>query len=97
MAKKIKLPKNKRKEKISLFDFGDILDAGTKQPHVELFSNKKALVENCRGINEYSDFLISLNIGEKSLLFLGKGLQISSLESKNVVITGEIETINFIQ
>jgi len=37
-----------------------------------------------------------LNLGGKSGIFIGKNLKISSLEGKNLVITGEIETINFL-
>ena len=98
MAKKIKLPKNKTKERIHLFDYDDVLNtASAKLPHIELFSNKKVLVEKCKGINEYNNETVCINIGEKGMIFHGKNLQISSLESKNVVITGEIDTINFIE
>ena len=47
MAKKIKLQKFKKKEKIHLFDYNDIFEtSGPKAPHIELFSNKKIFVEN---------------------------------------------------
>ena len=97
MAKKIKLPKQKTKEKLHLFDYNDAptLDE-VKSAHIELFSNQRALVERCKGVFEYNDTLIKLNLGGKSGIFIGKNLKISSLEGKNLVITGEIETINFL-
>ena len=97
MAKKIKLPKQKTKEKLHLFDYNDTptLDE-VKSAHIELFSNQRALVERCKGVFEYNDTLIKLNLGGKSGIFIGKNLKISSLEGKNLVITGEIETINFL-
>lgn len=97
MAKKIKLPKKKTKEKLHFFDYNDTPSLGEiKSTHIELFSNKRALVERCKGVFEYNDTLVKLNLGGKSGIFIGKNLKITSLEGKNLVITGEIETINFL-
>ncbi len=97
MAKQIKLPKQKIKVTLHLFDYNDTptLDE-VKSAHIELFSNQRALVERCKGVFEYNDTLIKLNLGGKSGIFIGKNLKISSLEGRNLVITGEIETINFL-
>lgn len=97
MAKKVKLPKHKAKEKLHFFDYNDTPSLSeVKTAHIELFSNKRALVERCKGVFEYNETFIKLNLGGKSGIFTGKNLKISSLEGKNLVITGEIETINFL-
>ena len=97
MAKKIKLPKQKTKEKLHFFFYYYTQSLGEiKSTHIELFSNKRALVERCKGVFEYNDTLVKLNLGGKSGIFIGKNLKITSLEGKNLVITGEIETINFL-
>ena len=97
MAKKIKIPKKKHKEKIHLFDYNDGKTiGGAKEARIEIFSNKSALIERCRGIYEYSDTFIKLNLGGVSGIFVGKNLKISSLEDKNLMICGDIEAVNFV-
>ncbi len=97
MAKKIKIPKQKNKEKIHLFDYNDAkIVGGATNARIELFLNKGALVERCRCIYEYSDTFIKLNLGGVNGVFVGKNLRISSLEEKNLMICGDIEAVNFI-
>ena len=97
MAKKIKIPKKKTKEKLHLFDYNDTFSAGAvNAAHIEFFSNNRALVERCKGVYEYTDTLIKLNLGGMSGIFVGKNLKILSLEGKNLVITGEIEGLSFL-
>ena len=46
MAKRIKIPKETKKEKIHLFDYYDVLGMGSmSSARIEFFSNEKVIVE----------------------------------------------------
>jgi hypothetical protein len=62
---------------------------------IMLSSNKEAVVEGCRGILEYSDDRIKLNIGGGTLLFVGTNLSIDSLTVNGVVISGKFTSVEF--
>lgn len=96
MAKRIKIPKETKKEKIHLFDYYDVLGMGSmSSARIEFFSNEKVIVEKCRCVSEYTDTLIRLNLGEKNAILMGENLKINSLEGKNIVITGVVNTLEF--
>ena len=97
MSKKIKLEKSNKKRNVKLFDFNDgVSSLGYKQgAHIELFSNKYAYIEHCMGVYEYSDTLIKLNTGKGSVVFCGEKLEITTLEGKNLTVTGNISSVEF--
>ncbi|MBE6767195.1 MAG: hypothetical protein E7550_06380 [Ruminococcaceae bacterium] len=63
--------------------------------HIELFSNKEAIIDGIKGVLEYSDCYIKLNIGRGTLDVFGQRLEISSLDAEGMVICGSIEKIEF--
>lgn len=63
--------------------------------HIEISTNKEALVDGCRGIMEYDEDKIKLNIGNGTVTFLGRGLHISSLGQTQAIIRGFILNIEF--
>ena len=63
--------------------------------HIEMFSNKKIIIEGCYGINEYADSLIRLNMPKGQLLIFGHSLEIESMEEKIIIISGKITSVEF--
>lgn len=63
--------------------------------HIELFSNKEAVIDGIKGVLEYSDCFIKLNIGRGTVEFWGNGLEITSLDINGLSISGKISKIEF--
>ncbi len=63
--------------------------------HIELFSNKEAVVDGIKGVVEYNDCYIKLNTGKGAVEFWGTGLEISSLDINGLVISGNISKLEF--
>lgn len=84
------------KDKVTLFGKGLELPPGIiGGAHIELFSNREMVVDGCKGIMEYSDSRICLNIGKGSLTICGSDLQLTSLGLDNAVISGTIVNVEF--
>lgn len=62
---------------------------------IETFSNKEAIIEGCKGILEYSDEYIKLNIGCGNVGFFGVGLYAHSFFNETLVIKGKIKNIEY--
>ncbi len=73
-------------------DLQNIMQGGA---HIELFSNKEAIIDGIRGVLEYNDCYIKLNTGKGTLEFSGSMLEISSLDAEGLIICGKIEKIEF--
>ncbi len=63
--------------------------------HIELFSNKEAVIDGMRGVLEYNDCYIKLNTGRGTVEFFGTNLEISSLDINGLSISGNISKIEF--
>ena len=63
--------------------------------NIELFGNNEAMIEGCKGVIEYSDDEIKLNIGKNEIQFLGTDLVIKSYFNEEIAIEGNILTIGF--
>lgn len=70
----------------------DMLPGGVK---VEVFSNKEAIIEGCKGIMEYNDDYIKINIGRGSIVFTGDELFAYSYFGETLVIKGRINNIEY--
>lgn len=95
--RKLKIGAVKTKSSIDLF--GRVLDippgmAGGNVK-IELSANREACVEGCKGIIEYYDTLIKLNIGNGTVSFCGKNLHISVYNPDVTVITGIINSVQY--
>lgn len=65
-------------------------------PHIELCSDKRAVVEGCRGILSYSDKMISLNCKNITVSFSGVNLSLCELMEGKVTVKGKINDINLL-
>lgn len=61
----------------------------------ELISNTEARIDGCKGIIEYSEEKISLNLGNVCAEFCGSQLVLRLFESEQAVINGCFSAINF--
>ena len=64
--------------------------------HIELFGNREAIVNECRGILEYSESRIKLNLGKISVLFTGSNLCMKEYGSSFASVSGDIMTVEFV-
>ena len=62
---------------------------------IEIRGLSDILIEGCRGIIEYNEYTITLNLGKCTVSIGGKDLEINNLSEQQAVITGVIEKINF--
>ena len=62
---------------------------------LEITSNKEAVVENCKGILEYTQERIRLLTPGITIKFTGKELYIGCMSGKGAVVSGVIDTIEF--
>lgn len=67
----------------------------TMSSNIELLGNKEAIVEGCKGILEYDENTIRLNLGKQSVRFGGIDLTLKCMNSDNVIIHGVITTVEF--
>ena len=74
---------------------GDLANVLLGGAHIELFSNREAVIDGIRGVLEYSDCYIKLNIGKGTLDFWGNNLEITSLDADGIGICGKINKIEF--
>lgn len=97
MSKKIKLNKRKAKEKFKLFGAAIQMtsDPFSKLAQINLKGNREMIVDGCYGIEEYSDCLISINIGNSTLKIIGFDFSISDYSESNITVKGIIKNIEF--
>lgn len=67
----------------------------TGTARIELSGNRRAAVEGCRGILEYEEGVIRLNTGSGIIRFTGRNLGVSCLTEDSAVVTGYIQTMEF--
>ncbi len=62
---------------------------------IDLISNTRAIIDGCKGIIEYSEEKISLNLGNVCAEFCGAELNMNAFEDEQVILNGRFSTINF--
>ena len=64
-------------------------------PIIQLYSNKKIIVEGCYGINEYNNDVVKINLPRGQLIVFGRDLEIINMEEKTVIIKGILHSFEF--
>ncbi|MBQ8027250.1 MAG: YabP/YqfC family sporulation protein [Clostridia bacterium] len=62
---------------------------------IELTGNEEAVIDGCKGIIEYSDEKITLNLGKICAEFSGSGLEMKTFEYEQAIIKGTFINIGF--
>ncbi len=73
------------------FDFENELKASP----IELYGNRRVIVFDCKSIIDYSDDLITLDLGELKLSVKGERLVADSFSFGQTDISGKINEIRF--
>jgi sporulation protein YqfC len=64
--------------------------------HIELFSNAEVIIDGCKSIIKCTDTSITLNTGKRAVSVTGDALVIKSFVCEQVVIDGEILSLDFV-
>lgn len=98
MAKKLRIPTDKKRTKVHLFSFEDKTEKQVSadiKSHIELFSNEEITVEMCRGILDYNEEYIKLRLLKGGLVIFGNGLCITYFENSTIRIKGVFTSLEF--
>ncbi len=97
MGKKLKIEKNKKKEKWNLFgtDASPLESALLTGPRIELFSNNRAIVEGCLSVYEYNDNYLKLKTTSGAVILVGEAFDIVSFGDKTITVKGKISSLEF--
>lgn len=64
-------------------------------PRITLLGNMQLLIENHKGIVEYTGERVRIRLNREELLIAGKGLALGNLQAEELVIEGEITGLYF--
>ena len=73
----------------------DLRSKASPVGNIELYGNKEIIVDGCKGVTDYGDSFIKLNIGEKNLKISGRELVVTSYIYEQANIKGEIVSLEF--
>jgi sporulation protein YqfC len=71
-------------------------DAILDLPRITIIGGLQLYVENHKGIVEFTDHRLRLSLSQGELIILGKHLIVKSIFSKEILIEGEIDGIQYV-
>ncbi len=74
------------------FPLGAMMDLS----HFEINSNREVIIEGSKGILQYDENIIRVNMGKMIVSFNGRKLSLKCLETDSLIIVGFITSIEFI-
>lgn len=96
MAKRLKVESSKKKEKWKIFSMQDGIEKEfLKGPQIEMFGNKRIIIEGCLGVYEYNQNYLKLRLKNGALILCGNDFDISSFEESTITVGGKISTLEF--
>ena len=63
--------------------------------HIDIKSNREAVVEGCNSIEEYDENMVKIKVSKMVISFFGKNLAIKCMSVDSLVIEGIISSIEF--
>lgn len=63
--------------------------------HIEIFSNEKIILEGCRGIIDYENNYIKLQLKKGHIIIIGTDFLISAFENERITVNGKIVSLEF--
>lgn len=64
-------------------------------PRITMLGNQQLLVENHKGIIEYTPFLVRIKLNQGELTILGKNLMLSNLQLEQILVEGIVGEIKY--
>ena len=72
------------------------MEKGQGGPVVELYGNRRAVVDGCDGIVDYDQEKVVLRAGRLTLEIQGEGLRLTRLTERSAVIQGRIHQVSYV-
>ncbi|MDQ5983717.1 MAG: YabP/YqfC family sporulation protein [Eubacteriales bacterium SKADARSKE-1] len=72
------------------------LGSSLDSAHFEVNSNSEVIIEGCKGILQYDENIIKVNMGKMITAFCGRKLSVKCLNTDSLIVTGFITSIEFI-
>ncbi len=90
--------KSARKNKFNFtVDKEEVLNTNIiKGVHIEFFSNKKMIIEGCRGIIDYQSEYLKLKLKKGFINIIGTDFLISTFEEEKLIVNGNITSVEFL-
>ncbi len=96
MVKKIKIGLKNKTDKIRLFtDAQDTTFEEFGLSHINFTSNRKVIIDGCKGVIDYNENFVCLNLGKKMISLIGKDLKILDFTDSEITIVGDISQAEF--
>ena len=64
-------------------------------PRITMLGNKQILVENHKGIIEYTSQLVRISLSQGELTIIGSGLMLGNLQQEQILVEGEIREVRY--
>ncbi|MEG2597159.1 MAG: YabP/YqfC family sporulation protein [Oscillospiraceae bacterium] len=58
------------------------------EPQMQLIGNSELFIEGCQSILEYDDMMITLLVGKRKLLIMGRELTVSGYTDSSITVKG---------
>ncbi len=82
------MKKNRRDIPVAAANLGSV--------HMNISGNREVVLEGNKGVVEYGDTSIKINVGKYIISFTGRGLHIKCMTDCEIVIHGFITSIEYI-
>ncbi|HOQ37145.1 MAG TPA: sporulation protein YqfC [Acetivibrio sp.] len=97
-TQKSKGEENKRKLKEKVAELLELpKEVVMDLPKITMFGDRNLLVENYKGIIEYDDNKIRINTGKGIIKVTGEKLVIKEITQEDLMIDGDIDTLEFLK
>ncbi|WP_094606241.1 hypothetical protein SPSIL_026570 [Sporomusa silvacetica DSM 10669] len=64
-------------------------------PRITMLGNKQLLVENHKGIIEYTPSLVRIKLSQGELLIYGQTLTLGNLQAEQILVEGVVQKVNY--
>ncbi len=64
-------------------------------PRITMLGNQQVLIENHKGIIEYTPLLVRVSLNRGELVIIGQNISLGSLQSEQILVEGTITQLNY--
>ncbi|MDR1467053.1 MAG: YabP/YqfC family sporulation protein [Oscillospiraceae bacterium] len=64
-------------------------------PHIEMNGNREIVVEGSKGVLDYDENIVRIDIGKMIMIFSGRNLNLKCLTQDSLIVEGFVTTIEF--
>lgn len=89
-------PKVKRERMHEFFKLLEMpVEVLSEEIHIEMYANRRIIIEEAKGIMDYDDRLVRVNAGKYCLRVEGRELNLSSMTTGAIIVNGIISSVEF--